>query len=108
MMYDFCKENIKGITFFIVTKNAMNKLYCEISDRLQQAKTIPGTRSMYYFETACSLPINGKRISSDTNFSIYASFDKMDIETLAIPSENDCCLHVRIKQEYRINIRCSY
>ena len=88
-MYDFCKE--KRHNFFMVTKNAKNKLCCEISHRLQQAKTIPGMKSIYYFEPTCSLSIRGKRISSNTNFFIYASFDKTD--TVTLTTSYVACIH---------------
>ena len=54
----------------MVAKNAMNKLHCEVPHRSDKAKTIPGKRSMHYFEPACSLSIRGReRMSSDTKFS---------------------------------------
>lgn len=87
-MYEYCIQNIKRITFFIITKSDMLKLHCIMSERMKLARTIPGTRSMHYFECAGNLLISGKRRSTDENFSVCSSFDRNVEKILDIPTLN--------------------
>lgn len=87
-MHEYCKNNIKGISFFHITKSDIDKLRNQMSERLQNATTVPGTRSMHYFEPTGQLSISGKRISDDTEFSGLASFESGQNINLDIPSPN--------------------
>ena len=48
-MYEFCKSNITGIKFLKVTKMDMAPIRQALSNRFENGKTIPGTRSYHNF-----------------------------------------------------------
>ena len=56
-MLKFCKENIKDIEFFFISKDSMVKVREQQIKRFAHGSTIPGTRSFHQF-----VPLSDKKL----------------------------------------------
>ena len=48
-MFQYCKKNIHGIKFILITKDELTKTRESLKERFTKAITIPGTRSYHEF-----------------------------------------------------------
>lgn len=69
-MFEFCSNNIKGITFILIPPNDLSAVRHSLKPRFDRAKTIPGTRSNHHYKPQSSTSMGFKRTSEDTEFQI--------------------------------------
>ena len=48
-LFDYCKSNIEGITFFFLSKSTLDDARTKMKHRYNFGSTIPGTRSYHHF-----------------------------------------------------------
>ena len=85
-MLELCKEEIKGITFFGISKERMVTVRQNLLPRFQSGKTVPGTRIYHHFLPISTNSISFKRTSEDTDVTGTFSFSD---ETIGIPLVQD-------------------
>ena len=73
-MLKFCKENIKDIEFFFISKDSMVKVREQQIKRFAHGSTIPGTRSFHQFVPLSDKKIALKYTSDDRDFAGTFSF----------------------------------
>ena len=74
-MFNFCKDNIKGINFIYLSKDEVDATRAKFAERLNNIKTIPGARSFHKF-----IPITPNEIGVKTR--IYAKLITLGIMSL--------------------------
>lgn len=83
-MYEFCKSNITGIKFLKVTKMDMAPIRQALSNRFENGKTIPGTRSYHHFFPLSEGKISYKRVSDDEAAAgTFTFFDNVTAEQVS-------------------------
>ena len=65
--FDFCINNIKGISFFKIEKERLTGLRTALKTRFQLSKTIPETRSYHQFNPESIDTFGFKQTSKDVN-----------------------------------------
>ena len=73
-MAKFCQEKVLGITTIFICTQVVQQRRDSMKERYQLAKTIPGTRSYYYFEALKNHKTAMKRISNDPDFAFIYSY----------------------------------
>ena len=69
----FCTTNIKGITFFEISKDDMASVRERQKERYQLGNTVEGTRLSHHFEPQSCSAIRAKHVSAENRFSINHS-----------------------------------
>ena len=77
-LFNWCKENISGISFISVSAEDVEKhsVLIGLKKHYKSASTVPGTRSYHYFIPASTNELQLKRISADPYHSNF-QFGKM-------------------------------
>ena len=80
-MFNYCKKEIKGITYHYVSKENMILHRENLTNRLNEAKTLPGTRSYHQYSPLSITTIATKRVSEETDYSLKFDFKKRQENT---------------------------
>ena len=93
-MFEFCVNNIKGIESIYISTDELNETIF-LKDRLENASTIPGTRSFHHFYPIDDLKIATKRCSKDKEIALIHSFfpNTTIAEIEVFHFEYVCCLY---------------
>ena len=68
MVLEVCQEKVKSIIFFGIGKKDMFEVREKMDKRLEDGKTIPGTRSSHHFIPQSASQIGHKLCSEDELF----------------------------------------
>ena len=71
--FKFCEENIHGIKYLFITEEAVNRNRLILSNRLSNAKPVPGTRDNYEFVPLAEDSIKVSKISNDSSSFVVQS-----------------------------------
>ena len=81
-MLKICKEEIKDITFFEISKMEMENVRKFLKPRFDKGKTLPGTKSFHHFISISTSNITYKITCNEE--SIQGSFDLFNDESLKL------------------------
>ena len=95
-LYQFCRTEIKGITFIAVTSNEIEKERAEQETRFMNGHTVAGTRNNHYFVPINEYQLKVGRISGSeytfiANVGIMSELDKSDLKLQ--PGQYVACLY---------------
>ena len=95
-LYQFCRTEIKGITFIAVTSNEIEKERAEQETRFMNGHTVAGTRNNHYFVPINEYQLKVGRISGSeytfiANVGIMSELDKRDLKLQ--PGQYVACLY---------------
>ena len=69
-MFCYCKENIKEINFFFITKEQIGVTRNALNKRFEGAIPVPGTRSFHQFDHIGGTKLAVKRCSEDQTYTL--------------------------------------
>ena len=69
-VFNFCRNEVKGIVSKYISKEEMDIVRSRLSDRFSKTHTLPGTRNYHQFVPIRNSIIGAKRVSSDEEFAI--------------------------------------
>ena len=72
-VYQFCRDNISGVTVFWCGEDHINQLWEQkLEERYGKAKTVPGTQKYHFFSPiAGTTKVNAKLLSCDHVYDIH-------------------------------------
>ena len=73
-MFKFCQNEIKGIKFYYIPQEDLEHVRRNLAQRLNGAKTVPGTRGFHQFVPLDISTIAAKRVSEDSEYALQFSF----------------------------------
>ena len=78
-MFDFCQKEIKGISFYYISKESIMIILSEMEQRYTTAKTLPGTCSCHNFTPISNTKIGTKVVSEQLEYSFVFNFQTDEI-----------------------------
>ena len=79
-MFDFCKNEIKGVKFYFISKESDLKIRSEMEHRYNLARILPGTRSYHNFTPISKTKIGTKVVSEQEEYSFVFNFQADDFD----------------------------
>ena len=70
-MFDFCKNEIKGVKFYFISKESNLKIRSEMEHRYTLARTLPGTRSYHNFTPKVKQQLARKSFLNKKNIHLF-------------------------------------
>ena len=68
-MYEFCKSDTHGINFMYTSKEEMDSVRENLSERFDDVFAVPGTRSFHQFTPLGECSVGAKRCSKDKEYA---------------------------------------